>query len=56
MKEEDSKKSKPLIDDQDYYWENGLMVFTEKYHLKRGSCCKSNCRHCPYGFVKEKKS
>src|SRR6186713_3236601 len=25
----------------DYYMENGLLVFTEQYHLKRGSCCKS---------------
>ena len=28
----------------------GYRVFTEKYHLKRGYCCRSNCRHCPYGF------
>ena len=34
----------------DYYFENGLMVFTEAYHLKRGYCCQNNCRHCPYGF------
>jgi hypothetical protein len=20
--------------------------------LKRGYCCKSGCRHCPYGFDK----
>ncbi|MBI1768093.1 MAG: hypothetical protein HY015_05520 [Bacteroidetes bacterium] len=38
---------------EDFYFENGLMVFTEKYHLKRGYCCKSGCRHCPYGFKKE---
>ena len=24
--------------------------FTKKYHLKRGYCCTSNCKHCPYGF------
>lgn len=36
-----------------YYWENGLMVFTEAYHRRRGYCCKSGCRHCPYGFKKE---
>jgi hypothetical protein len=24
------------------------MVFTEAYHLKRGICCGSGCRHCPY--------
>jgi uncharacterized protein (TIGR00290 family) len=37
---------------EDYYWENGFMVFTESYHLKRGYCCNSGCRHCPYGFNK----
>lgn len=26
----------------------GFVVFTETYHLKRGYCCKSGCRHCPY--------
>ena len=35
-----------------WYFENGLMVFTEKFHLKRGYCCKSGCRHCPYSFKK----
>jgi hypothetical protein len=23
-------------------------VFTEKYHLLRGYCCNSGCKHCPY--------
>ena len=32
-----------------YYIEkNGLIVFTEKYHLDRGYCCHNGCRHCPY--------
>jgi hypothetical protein len=39
--------------DQDFYIENGLYVFTEAYHLKRGKCCKSGCRHCPYKFKKQ---
>ena len=39
-----------LIEFEDFYWENGLMVFTEKYHLKRGHCCKNKCRHCPWKF------
>jgi len=38
-----------------FYFENGLMVFTEKYHLNRGFCCKNGCRHCPYGFNSKKK-
>ena len=28
--------------------ESGLFVFTSAYHLKRGTCCESGCRHCPY--------
>jgi hypothetical protein len=36
-----------------HYMENGLIVFTEAYHLRRGHCCKSGCRHCPYGFRKK---
>src|SRR5688500_18495925 len=35
-----------------YYNENGLLVFTEYYHMLRGHCCKSGCRHCVYGFEK----
>jgi len=31
-----------------YYMENGLVVFTAAFHLKRGYCCGSGCRHCPY--------
>jgi GNAT superfamily N-acetyltransferase len=27
----------------------GYQVFTENFHLKRGYCCGSGCRHCPYG-------
>ena len=49
-KEKENEKPKS---NEDYYWENGLMVFTEAYHLKRGHCCKSGCRHCPYGFKKK---
>ena len=36
-----------------YYTPEGYKCFTEKYHLKRGYCCKSGCRHCPYGFDKK---
>jgi hypothetical protein len=42
----------------DYYLnEDGLMVLTSAYHLKRGSCCGRGCRHCPYNYenVDEKK-
>jgi hypothetical protein len=37
---------------EDYYYSpDGLMVFTESYHLKRGYCCKSDCFHCPYDGI-----
>lgn len=39
-----------LIEGIDYYFENGLMVFTEYYLRERGYCCTNGCRHCPYGF------
>jgi iron complex transport system substrate-binding protein len=32
----------------DYYIENGFMVFTGSYLTRRGYCCDSGCRHCPY--------
>ena len=39
------------MDPEDFYESpDGYIVFTEKYHLKRGHCCKSGCRHCPYGY------
>ena len=31
-----------------YYSDEGLVVFTEKYHLDKGYCCAMHCRHCPY--------
>ncbi len=43
-----------LKEGEDYYiTPEGYRCFTEKYHLKRGYCCKSGCRHCPYGFDKK---
>jgi Family of unknown function (DUF5522) len=42
-----------LVEGEDYYLEKGNWVFTAKYLLGRGYCCRSGCRHCPYGFVKE---
>ena len=31
-----------------YFNEKGLVVFNAEYHLRRGYCCGSGCRHCPY--------
>ena len=43
-----------LTKDEYYYSKEGYIIFTEKYHLKRGYCCKSNCKHCPYDKKKKK--
>lgn len=44
----------PKLEPEDFYYnEKGYKVFTEKYHLKRGYCCKSGCKHCPYGYDKK---
>ena len=32
----------------DYYFDGPYLVFTEAYHLRRGRCCNSGCRHCPW--------
>jgi hypothetical protein len=41
-----------LKEEEDYYInENGFLVFTAAYHLKRGSCCGNGCLHCPYKEV-----
>ncbi len=45
---------KPNLTEEDYYLSpEGYIIFTEKYHLKRGYCCKSGCKHCPYGYDKK---
>jgi hypothetical protein len=41
-----------LVEGTDYYWDGPYMVFTAEFLLKRGFCCQSGCRHCPYGFKK----
>jgi hypothetical protein len=53
MDENQDQPTPPQLEPEDYYFEGGLMVFTAAYHLKRGSCCHSGCRHCPYGFGSE---
>ena len=43
----------PLQPGDFYYTPEGYMVFTEQYHRRRGHCCQSGCRHCPWGFGKQ---
>jgi len=47
---EDTEDLVPLPGE--FYYEAEYLVFTEAYHLRRGYCCQSACRHCPYGYKK----
>jgi hypothetical protein len=51
--QETTKKSP----EPDFYKDdNGKFVMTESYHIKRGICCGSKCKHCPYEPLYEKGS
>jgi hypothetical protein len=44
-------KNEELTEGVHYYFnEEGLMVFTEHYHLEKGYCCGMGCLHCPYEY------
>lgn len=49
-------KNKGLEQEDFYLSPEGYIIFTENYHLKRGYCCKSGCKHCPYGYDKKSDS
>ena len=51
MKPDGPNGNAVILEPDDFYLENGLMVLTEQYHLKRGWCCGNACRHCPYDDV-----
>lgn len=38
-----------LVEGEDFYREGAAIVFTARYHLRRGYCCGNGCRHCPFG-------
>ncbi len=49
MKSEKKTQNQSNSASGDYYFnDQGLMVFTKQYHLKRGFCCGNGCKHCPY--------
>lgn len=43
-----ARQDAELQEGLDYYVEDGLLVFTGVFLRKRGYCCESGCRHCPY--------
>lgn len=36
------------VEGVDFYREGPYVVFTEAFHRRRGYCCGSGCRHCPW--------
>lgn len=55
MKEERKvQREKIKLLPSDFYMEGNKKVMTEQYHIKRGYCCGSGCRHCPYNPKSEK--
>jgi len=40
-----------LVENIDYYYDNGYIVFTAEYLSARGYCCGNGCRHCPYDYI-----
>lgn len=35
-----------------YYNDDGYLVLTAAFLLKRGYCCGNGCRNCPYDYEK----
>lgn len=52
-KEETLREGRALVEGEDFYMEGRALVFTELYHLRRGYCCESGCRHCPFRAARE---
>ncbi|MBL0128071.1 MAG: hypothetical protein IPP83_11580 [Flavobacteriales bacterium] len=52
----DDREERLGLEPGDFYLSpEGYIIFTEQYHRKRGYCCGSNCRHCPFGHEAVKK-
>jgi hypothetical protein len=51
----DQDSSAPIpqvpLEPGDWYLDGPNIVFAAQYLLKRGTCCGSGCRHCPYGLA-----
>jgi hypothetical protein len=42
-------KKNIMKEGKDFYIDpSGLLVLTEAFLKKRGTCCHNACRHCPY--------
>jgi hypothetical protein len=48
MSEPTAPTPPPQLAEEDYYYEGKFLVFTAAFLRKRGYCCYTGCRHCPY--------
>ena len=48
MNKKEKKKGENKFPPSYYYMEGERIIFTEEFHINRGSCCGNGCRHCPY--------
>lgn len=40
-----------LVEGEDFYYnDQGYIVLTQQFHLKKGYCCGNGCKHCPYNY------
>lgn len=46
------RNNENLVEELDYTMQNGYMIFSRWFFLKRGTCCKNGCKNCPYGYKK----
>lgn len=46
----DEPSGSPPPPEPDFYMEGPYRVMTAAFLLRRGYCCESGCRHCPYAF------
>ena len=49
-------KKDEFIEGIHYYLDGNRWVFTELYHILKGTCCGNGCRHCVYGFKVPRKN
>lgn len=45
---ETAEEAEAELAPEDFYLDGPFVVFTAAFHLKRGYCCNSGCRHCPF--------
>jgi len=50
MESESAVEGNDLEEGIDYYLEDDRLVFTSAFLRRRGYCCESGCRHCPWDY------